>query len=121
MENVERIYGIESNPAFISTLQSKVDETGLKDKYVIVLGDLENETTLEEHGVTTGSMDCVVSMQVLCSVKDGKKTVQDMWRVLKPGGTIIFWEHEQSRDWLTKIVQSKREQTLSGSSWLLLI
>ena len=88
-------------------LHSKIDQTGLKGKYTAILGDLEDETILEKNGVTANSMDCVVSMQVLCSVKDGKKTVQDLWRVLKPGGTIIFWEHEESRDWLTRIMQSK--------------
>ena len=62
----------------------------MKDKYTAILGDLEDETILETNGVTANSMDCVVSMQVLCLVKDGKKTVQDLWRVLKPGGTIIF-------------------------------
>ncbi|RFU30651.1 hypothetical protein B7463_g5702, partial [Scytalidium lignicola] len=105
VNNIERIYGVELNPAFISVLRSRIEETGLKDKYTVILGDLEDQTTLQENRITTDSVDCIVSMQVLCSVRDGKKAVEHLWRVLKPGGTIIFWEHEESRDWLTRVVQ----------------
>jgi SAM-dependent methyltransferase len=50
-------------------------------------------------------MDCMVSIQVLCSVPNPPESVQQIWRLLKPGGTFIF-EHVASQDWLTRLVQS---------------
>ncbi|KAH8821357.1 methyltransferase type 11 [Xylogone sp. PMI_703] len=105
VDNIERIYGIEPNPAFINVLHSRIQETSLKDKYTMIIGGLENENLLKEYGIVTDSMDCIVSMQVLCSVKNGPKAVEHLWKLLKPGGTIIFWEHGDSHEWLTRKVQ----------------
>jgi SAM-dependent methyltransferase len=119
--NIERIYGIEPNPAFISVLDSRIEEIGLKDKYTTIIGGLEDENILKEYGVVNDSMDCIVSMQVLCSVQNGPKAVEHLWRLLKPGGTIIFWEHGESHDWLTRRVQSMREfSSCAAVTYLLL-
>jgi SAM-dependent methyltransferase len=39
------------------------------------------------------SADVVVSTAVLCSVQDQAKTLQEIRRVLKPGGQFVFLEH----------------------------
>ncbi|MBO6548617.1 MAG: class I SAM-dependent methyltransferase [Rhizobiales bacterium] len=38
------------------------------------------------------SMDCVVSTYTLCSVKHPQKVMSEIWRVLKPGGLLLFCE-----------------------------
>ncbi|XP_044535297.1 methyltransferase-like protein 7B [Gracilinanus agilis] len=43
--------------------------------------------------VADGSMDVVVCTLVLCSVQSPKKVLQEVQRVLKPGGIFFFWEH----------------------------
>lgn len=48
--------------------------------------------------VSDASMDAVVGTLVLCSVKDVKKTLQEVKRVLKPGGLYIFVEHVAAKD-----------------------
>ena len=55
------------------------------------------------HGVSealpleTASCDAVVCTLTLCSVVDPAKSVAEMRRVLKPGGTLLFWEHVLSQ------------------------
>ncbi|PWA69983.1 zinc finger, RING/FYVE/PHD-type [Artemisia annua] len=48
--------------------------------------------------VSDGSMDAVVGTLVLCSVEDVNKTLQEIKRVLKPGGLYIFVEHVAAKD-----------------------
>ncbi|KAL4569511.1 hypothetical protein LXL04_025150 [Taraxacum kok-saghyz] len=56
--------------------------------------------------VSDASMDAVVGTLVLCSVKDVHKTLQEIKRVLKPGGVYIFVEHVAAKDGtILKVVQ----------------
>jgi 2-polyprenyl-3-methyl-5-hydroxy-6-metoxy-1,4-benzoquinol methylase len=51
-------------------------------------------------------MDTILSMQVMCSVRDVKSVMREVWKLLKPGGSFMFWEHEKSKDTLTAVAQS---------------
>ncbi|MDQ0733036.1 class I SAM-dependent methyltransferase [Arthrobacter sp. B1I2] len=44
----------------------------------------------------TGSADAVVSSLVLCSVKDQAAVLAEIRRVLRPGGTLAYYEHVRS-------------------------
>lgn len=44
------------------------------------------------------SVDAVVGTLVLCSVKDVDATLQEVRRVLKPGGLYLFVEHVAAKD-----------------------
>lgn len=68
--------------------------------------------TAEQLPVADASVDAVVSTLVLCSVEDGAATLQEVLRVLKPGGRFYFIEHvaapQQTRlrtaqDWLSPV------------------
>ncbi len=41
--------------------------------------------------------DCVVSSLTLCSVSDPQRVLAEVWRVLRPGGTLRFFEHVASQ------------------------
>ncbi|XP_043939369.1 methyltransferase-like protein 7A [Protopterus annectens] len=45
------------------------------------------------NGVADGSVDAVVCTLVLCSVNNVQKVLNEVVRVLKPGGTFYFMEH----------------------------
>jgi ubiquinone/menaquinone biosynthesis C-methylase UbiE len=45
-----------------------------------------------------GSFGAVVASLVLCSVRDPKKALAEMYRVLRPGGQFRFYEHVRSDD-----------------------
>ena len=44
----------------------------------------------------TGSADAVVASLVLCSVRNQAKALAEIRRVLKPGGTLAYYEHVRS-------------------------
>lgn len=71
---------------------------------MIVCG-VEDSDVLREEGITEGSLDAVLCIQVLCAVKDPKSVMKEVWKLLKPGGKFIFWEHGCSRDRLTTVAQ----------------
>jgi len=45
-----------------------------------------------------GSFDAVVSTLVLCSVGDVKRSLDEIRRVLRPGGKLVFFEHVAAED-----------------------
>ncbi|KAI1362804.1 S-adenosyl-L-methionine-dependent methyltransferase [Xylaria arbuscula] len=107
-----RVYGIEPNVYYKDVLEDKVKEHGLQDKYKVIGARLEDSDVLEEAGITEGSLDTVLCIQVLCSVQEPKKVMKQVWKLLKPGGKFIFWEHGWSKDPLTKV-----EQAILNPGW----
>ncbi|KAJ5719987.1 methyltransferase type 11 [Penicillium malachiteum] len=82
---VERIYGVEPNAQFKDTIEGKLDKHGLQDKYKVVICGIEDSDILREEGITEGSLDTVLCIQVLCAVKDPKNVMKEIWKLLKPG------------------------------------
>lgn len=66
---VEHVYGVEPNTAFAPGFAARLAETSLGQdaKYTLVPCGVEDGDALARHGVVEGSLDCVVSMQVLVS------------------------------------------------------
>jgi len=52
----------------------------------------------EELPLPDGQFDTVVSTLVLCTVADPARALREVWRVLKPGGQLLFIEHVRSDD-----------------------
>ncbi|KAK3027338.1 hypothetical protein RJ639_040430 [Escallonia herrerae] len=48
--------------------------------------------------LSDASVDAVVGTLVLCSVEDADMTLQEVKRVLKPGGVYVFVEHVAAKD-----------------------
>ncbi|NNC12453.1 class I SAM-dependent methyltransferase [Planctomonas sp. JC2975] len=40
-----------------------------------------------------GSVDAAIASTVLCSVRDQRATLAEVLRVLRPGGSLVFYEH----------------------------
>lgn len=77
--------GLEPNPYMHPYLQQKADELGLEIDVQM--------TTLADVSIPDNSKDVVLCTLVLCSVPDLEATIQDILRVLKPGGRFLFIEH----------------------------
>jgi ubiquinone/menaquinone biosynthesis C-methylase UbiE len=65
--------------------------------------ELRREVTLVEAPAEAlpfedGSFDTVVSLAVLCTVDDPSRVLQEIPRVLRPGGRFVFLEHVRSSD-----------------------
>ena len=77
--------GLEPNPYMHPYLKQKAGELGLEV-------DVQ-ATTLADTPIPDNSKDVVLCTLVLCSVPNLEATVQDILRVLKPGGRFLFIEH----------------------------
>ena len=87
---VERITTADPNPGMNKRLQRRIDQTGIEvDKRVI---------GSEQLPFDAGAFDCVVSTITLCSIPEVKEAMSELFRVLKPGGRMLFLEHGISPD-----------------------
>jgi SAM-dependent methyltransferase len=108
-EAVTKVYGVEPNESFIPILDARLHEVGgpLVDKYVPVVCGIEDMEQLARHGILPGTVDCVVSMQVMCSLEKPDEVARQLYTLLKPGGRLIFWEHARSVNFATRLMQRK--------------
>ncbi|RFU24861.1 Glutathione-disulfide reductase, partial [Scytalidium lignicola] len=102
---VKFIYAVDPNPHYRDTLTAKAKKLDLQDKYKFLACGVEESEILRREGITEGSMDTVLSIQVLCAVKDVKSVMREVWKLLKPGGSFVFWEHEKNKDTVTATTQ----------------
>ncbi|KAG8526563.1 uncharacterized protein KY384_008764 [Bacidia gigantensis] len=103
--NVTTIFGIEPNRHLHDELRANVAKFGLQDIYRIVPFGIEEVQRMKSFGVEEGSIDTVLSVQVLCGVPDPEQVCKRMYRLLRPGGTMIVYEHVEAKDWLSRKVQ----------------
>lgn len=83
--------GLEPNPYMHPYLRQEAEKLGLANI------DLRTEAA-GEAGIADRSIDTVVSTLALCSVPDLSATLQEILRVLKPGGKFLFIEHVAAPD-----------------------
>ena len=108
LAKIDRIYGIEPNLDLRDALWETVEKNGLQNIYTIVpcgLQDLRKLSFYGYHDIVPGTIDTVTCFQVLCSVPKPAEMAQELYRLLKPGGQMIIYEHIKSEDYLTRLVQ----------------
>ena len=105
VSKIDRIYGVEPNVDLHDALRSNVKKHGLSDVYTIVPCVIEDFAKLKEYGLEPETVDTVTSMQVLCSVPEPEALAKDLYRLLKPGGQMIVYEHVKSEDFVSHFVQ----------------
>jgi SAM-dependent methyltransferase len=59
-----------------------------------------------------GEFDAVVSTLVLCSVADPPRALEEIHRVLKPGGRLVFIEHVAAQDGSSRLRWQRRLEPL---------
>lgn len=80
-----KVIAFEANVAFHDPLRRAADEHGIEL-------DL-HATELSDAGLPAGTQDLVVSTFVLCSVPHLEATLEEIHRILRPGGSLSFIEH----------------------------
>jgi ubiquinone/menaquinone biosynthesis C-methylase UbiE len=83
--NVEHLYGIDKSPELLQMARRRTVDTRFP---VSLLNQTAAKIPLEDR-----SVDTVVMTWVLCSVAEDAAALQEMRRVLKPSGRLIFLEH----------------------------
>ena len=76
---------VEPNKFMHAAIEERAAEHFEFEQDQLILQDLRS--------VATGSADVVMSTLVLCSVADQNQILDEVLRVLKPGGMLIFLEH----------------------------
>jgi ubiquinone/menaquinone biosynthesis C-methylase UbiE len=90
---IRSVTAIDPNPGMVSIARSQIPNTShafSPVKWIIASG--------EALPFLTHSFDSVVSTMTLCSVPGITFAIQEIHRVLKPGGKFVFLEHGQSPD-----------------------
>ncbi len=90
--------GIEPNPFMHPYLEREAQQQGLANIEL-------RQGSAEDIPVEDNSIDYVVSTHVLCSVTDLQASLQEIERILKPGGSFIFIEHvgEKCGTWTRRV------------------
>lgn len=110
---VDFIFGVDPSTCYSDVVAAKLEQLGLQDKYKLLTCGIEDSEVLRNEGIEENSLDTVLSIQVLCAVRDVKSVMKEVWRLLKPGGKFVFWEHVRSTDGTTKVVQGTSSSTVA--------
>lgn len=89
-ESVQDLTLTEPDPHMTRQLRKKVEESGRKAEVV--------EAPAESLPFEDDSFDTVLVTLALCTVPDPAASLQEVRRVLKPGGQFLFLEHVRSID-----------------------
>lgn len=83
--NVEMIWGLEPSPAMRNKAQANLAKSTIDVRWLNLPG--------EEIPLDDNSVDTILLTYTLCTIPDWQKALEQMRRVLKPGGELIFCEH----------------------------
>jgi ubiquinone/menaquinone biosynthesis C-methylase UbiE len=87
---IRKLTVVDPNSGMHRLAKKRIEQTGFQvDQRVL---------RSEQVPFQDNAFDCVVSTFTLCSVADVAQTLQEVFRVLKPGGTFLFLEHGLSPD-----------------------
>ncbi|KAL8800002.1 MAG: hypothetical protein Q9182_005483 [Xanthomendoza sp. 2 TL-2023] len=103
---VTKIYGIEPTTTLHPKLRENIKKAGLSDIYTIIPCGIQDVDVLRKYGVDQESFDTVLTVQVFCSIPNPRETAAACWRLLKPGGQLVVYEHVKSHDFISSKVQA---------------
>ncbi|KAI3467325.1 hypothetical protein Pfo_023988 [Paulownia fortunei] len=87
------VFGVDPNMKMEKYAQAAAEAAGLPPSNFRFM-----QAVAEALPLNDASVDAVVGTLVLCSVKDVDQALQEVRRVLKPGGFYIFVEHVAAKD-----------------------
>ena len=98
--NVDTILGLDPAPRLLEMAQDAANRS--KIPVTLITG------SAQAIPIDRGSIDTLVSTCTLCSIPDAGAALQEMRRVLKPGGQLLFVEHgsapeESVRKWQDRL------------------
>jgi ubiquinone/menaquinone biosynthesis C-methylase UbiE len=87
-DHVDMVYGLEPSEGMRRKAQPNLAKSPIKVEWLDLPGE---KIPLKDH-----SVDTVLLTFTLCTIPDWHTALQQMWRVLKPGGELLFLEHGES-------------------------
>src|SRR5438552_2394215 len=89
-EGVNQIVGLDPSPKLLDMARAAARRTSIPLELL--------EGTAEAIPMEDRSMDTVVTTWSLCSIPLAQRALEDMRRVLKPGGRLLFVEHGRASE-----------------------
>lgn len=97
--DLQKLTAIDANPGMSAIAQKRIRESGIVVDHRVLNGE---SLPISDH-----QFDSVVSTWTLCSIAKVEQALQEIHRVLKPGGRFFFIEHGLSRDAKTQVWQHR--------------
>lgn len=88
----QKIIGIDISAEMLRRAETR--RRAYHGHLVCALGDAENLA------FSDNSFDTVVSSCTMCSVPNPVRALNELYRVLRPGGRLLMFEHVRSRSWV---------------------
>jgi ubiquinone/menaquinone biosynthesis C-methylase UbiE len=88
---VHRVYGVEPSPELQKMAHKRTAGQAIRVEFL-------SQSAEEDLPLSDGSIDTVVITWTLCSIADPLRALQQMKRVLRPSGRLIFVEHGRAPD-----------------------
>ncbi|PKS06082.1 hypothetical protein jhhlp_007916, partial [Lomentospora prolificans] len=92
-----KIYGVEPNVYSAAALKQRTQDVGLGDVYEVLPVGIE-KLTETNCDITPGSVDCIVTIQCLCSIPEPEKNARLLYNYLKKGGRWYVYEHVKAEN-----------------------
>ncbi len=89
-QKVKKVWGLEPSEGMRLKARKRVAAAPFELTWLGLSG--------EEIPLDTDSVDSIVLTYTLCTIPDAQKALQQMRRVLKPGGKLLFSEHGKAPD-----------------------
>ena len=89
---VDRLFALEPAPGMVKRARKTAEDLNLTDQIEFL------ETGAEAIPLEDNSIDTAVITFVLCTIPDWQSALNEVRRVLKPGGQVLFSEHGLAPD-----------------------
>jgi ubiquinone/menaquinone biosynthesis C-methylase UbiE len=82
---VREVIGLDPSPQLLAMARRAADHCACPVGFI--------DGSAEEIPLDSNFVDTVVTTWTLCSIHGAGKALREMWRILKPGGQLLFVEH----------------------------
>lgn len=97
--DIDKLVAIDANPGMHSLAQKRMQTSSITIDHRVLNG--------EKLPMADNTFDSVVSTWTLCSIAKVEQALQEIYRVLKPGGKFFFIEHGLSNEPQVQIWQNR--------------
>ncbi|MEM7725132.1 MAG: class I SAM-dependent methyltransferase [Cyanobacteria bacterium P01_A01_bin.45] len=98
-ESIKKIITVDNNPSTHKLAQKRIKNSSITVDHRVLSGE---NLPMEDN-----TFDSVVSTWTLCSIEKVQQAIQEIYRVLKPGGKFFFIEHGLSNELSVQVWQNR--------------